>query len=641
MKKIILSLLALGTIAGVNAANPSAELLSTQTPVITPNHKFLQHFESLGNPVKANTRAASDWTFGYCAGLGSYIGMPAQYGGQYVLEEAIYIPEEFAKDWVNNKITSVSIGYGETSTMGVYVYITDSLDAEPSYMEEFTLQTPNAWNEVTLSRPYTITGKGFYLGYQTLAYAGEYPLGVDLISSNLKLGDIVGVFDNDGGGYDNLGLANGSNCIRFTMNGNVATDAEVIVDSMFGPQLIGQSDEDPFEFDVTMLNVGAPTLKNVELEFTIGGKPVTDLKTSYITTEGEDVPFGTLGLLVITGYVGDVTGNDLPVNLVITGLVDENDNVTPYYLEMEGSASVVAQTFKKNVVVEEFTGTWCGWCPRGIVGMEYMRKNYGGKGFIGIASHNGDPMAVPAYQEVNLAYSGGGYPSASFDRLYAPIQPGWETLEYYFDLMVGTPADAGVKVNAKYNEETQTITATATSTFGNDYNNADFALCFVVTQDHVGPYGQTNYYAGGNSGEAGMEEWEKKGAKPSTYFDEVARAVEGPFGIDGSIPSTIKAYQDYEYTVTFDTSDIDEFDYNESYVVAFIINNKNKGVIVNGDEVALGTPQAGVESIVAAQDGVYRVFNLQGVKVLETTDASAISNLGKGIYIINGKKVIL
>ena len=52
--------------------------------------------------------------------------------------------------------------------------------------------------------------------------------------------------------------------------------------------------------------------------------------------------------------------------------------------------------------------------------------------------------------------------------------------------------------------------------------------------------------------------------------------------------------------------------------------------------------EAGVESLVAApSDGVYRVYNLQGVKVLETKNAQEVGNLGKGIYIVNGKKVML
>lgn len=51
---------------------------------------------------------------------------------------------------------------------------------------------------------------------------------------------------------------------------------------------------------------------------------------------------------------------------------------------------------------------------------------------------------------------------------------------------------------------------------------------------------------------------------------------------------------------------------------------------------------AGVEAI-ELPDNVdsYKVFNLMGVKVLETKDKSEIKNLGKGIYIINGKKIAI
>lgn len=52
-------------------------------------------------------------------------------------------------------------------------------------------------------------------------------------------------------------------------------------------------------------------------------------------------------------------------------------------------------------------------------------------------------------------------------------------------------------------------------------------------------------------------------------------------------------------------------------------------------------PLAGVETITGEynNDGVYRVYNLQGLKIIETKDSSDINILPKGIYIVNGKKV--
>lgn len=50
----------------------------------------------------------------------------------------------------------------------------------------------------------------------------------------------------------------------------------------------------------------------------------------------------------------------------------------------------------------------------------------------------------------------------------------------------------------------------------------------------------------------------------------------------------------------------------------------------------------GIEEINAdSLNGVYNVYNLQGVKVMQTKDISKLGELGKGLYIINGKKVIL
>ena len=51
---------------------------------------------------------------------------------------------------------------------------------------------------------------------------------------------------------------------------------------------------------------------------------------------------------------------------------------------------------------------------------------------------------------------------------------------------------------------------------------------------------------------------------------------------------------------------------------------------------------SGVESIeIPEEDGSYKVYNLMGVKVLETKEKSEINNLGKGIYVVNGKKIAI
>lgn len=56
-----------------------------------------------------------------------------------------------------------------------------------------------------------------------------------------------------------------------------------------------------------------------------------------------------------------------------------------------------------------------------------------------------------------------------------------------------------------------------------------------------------------------------------------------------------------------------------------------------------GLPASGIEQVEAElpDDGMIRVYNLQGVKMMETKEISNLRNLAKGLYIINGKKVVL
>lgn len=62
----------------------------------------------------------------------------------------------------------------------------------------------------------------------------------------------------------------------------------------------------------------------------------------------------------------------------------------------------------------------------------------------------------------------------------------------------------------------------------------------------------------------------------------------------------------------------------------------------NTSSYIFGAAKSGVEELTEdiVSDQVYVVFNLQGVKVLETKDAGRLKELPKGVYVVNGKKVI-
>ena len=50
---------------------------------------------------------------------------------------------------------------------------------------------------------------------------------------------------------------------------------------------------------------------------------------------------------------------------------------------------------------------------------------------------------------------------------------------------------------------------------------------------------------------------------------------------------------------------------------------------------------SGVTGLEADETGLFRVYNLKGINILNTTDADALRSLDRGLYIVNGRKVLI
>lgn len=81
--------------------------------------------------------------------------------------------------------------------------------------------------------------------------------------------------------------------------------------------------------------------------------------------------------------------------------------------------------FTKKVVLEEFTGEWCGWCPEGAKIMNDLTAQYPST-FVGVAVHDGDPMEIASINSYLKTLTGvSGYPNGSVDRADAQGRGSW------------------------------------------------------------------------------------------------------------------------------------------------------------------------------------------------------------------------
>lgn len=326
---------------------------------------------------------------------------------------------------------------------------------------------------------------------------------------------------------------------------------------------------------VTIENHGALPLNSVAFSYTLEGELFTDtitgmnvapLKTTELT-HNIDI------LLTATG-VFPVDINVSHPNGVEDGNPDDND----------GSKFIfsLSEDLPKKVIVEEGTGTWCTWCPRGAVFMDSLAKAHADVA-IPIAVHNGDPMVIEDY-DGPFSSTLGGYPSGHVDRKILDTDP--STFITALDAVKTRIVPSAIEVDTDYDPDTRTVSFRATGYLSVATTVNDLRFWAVITEDSVtGPspgYDQINAYAGGGFGPmGGYENLPNPVPASMMVYDFVARALLGGFdGMPESVPDTLEAYE--EFVMEFSYVIPAEFEPEHMKAIVALIDEET-GEFLNGD----------------------------------------------------------
>lgn len=314
-----------------------------------------------------------------------------------------------------------------------------------------------------------------------------------------------------------------------------------------------------------------------------GTDPLTSIDYSYTVNGGDAVVESITGTNISGVYQFELT---TPVNIDTVG----DYNIVVTISNMNGgedanmdnnTASVTVSALEfaptKRVFGEEATGTWCGWCPRGAVMMDYMASTYPDT-WIGVAVHNNDPMTVTEYDD-GIGNFIGGYPSGLVDRTgdFDPLN--FESV-YLERINKIAPIDIRIE-NVIFNEETMELSFDVAADFLTTVEGARFNA--IITENGVtgssSGYDQANYYSGGANGEmGGYENLPDTVPAADMVYNHVGRAILGGWdGVDGSIASTIGAGESASYTFT--TTLNDSWNVDELEFVGLVI--ANNGEILN------------------------------------------------------------
>lgn len=578
---------------------------------------------------QAPTRGAEDdegyLVFGYCLGYANAVG---QVG---TLKAAIQVPDETAAELSGSQLTQVKIGFGTASSSKVTVYLSETLTSTPFYTQDVTLPVMNGWNVVKLDVPYEVTDKGFFIGYEYKnCRQGEYPIGVDEVITDNPYGDNVWA-----NGWDHIGSMFGSVCVQGVFEGDNLPQNDVDIINVSVPFSVKPSS--PFTVSAVIVNQGSNSIQDVGFDVMLDGKNVENV--SCVLPEGKIAP-GEFAEVEVSGITAEKEMTDLPISLILSkvnGVSNSN--------QANREATVYTACFnngvKRNMVVEEWTGTWCGWCVRGIVGMDYMEKTYGDKGFIGIAVHSGDRMEVASYGDFLNTWAIIGFPGCAINRSIE-TDPNMEDLENYFKEVTANQTYVDVtEIKAEYsNEDPRNLKVSAEVEFTAPVENGDYRIAFVVKENQVGPYGQSNYYAGSG---VDMDGWQNYSENRMWLFDDVARRITDCNGIPGSIPADVEKNTKVNYATTMQISNVTKL--SNCKLVAMVLNNRS-GEIVNASSISLyETGVSEIEEsavrISAERGGILvegeitecSVYDMGG-RFVGNAAAEKLIPVGSGVYVV-------
>ena len=418
-------------------------------------------------------------------------------------------------------------------------------------------------------------------------------------------------------------------------------------------------------------------------------KPITQL-TYSISVDGVNgaeksldlsspiEPMETASIPYITAFEDDGV-HTVELNI---SKVNGNTNINKHS-SAEYSIIALEKSADRVSVVEEQTGTWCGWCPRGHVALDLLNKQLGDK-VVTLAGHfaNGesqvDPMNIlgdnitsqaEAYADYGLIalyvsslLGGDGLPGAMFDRVVAAdpyvgantTKGKNGTYEYGATDLVNllkeeNPSEADFSMTASWADDKNTdIKVDLTTTFNyNRFGSFPYGVAFVLSENGMTGKGanwkQLNYYsklAGVNGASdfnnPDMAAWFKAGSYVSTTYDNVVVQAWNPLG-DAAIVDKSKTDIDKGEVIHFSTtlkvnSDLIQ-NYNNLTLSALLVN-LNSLAVVNAAKVVLGNCAAGIEDVNSeANNNVVSRYNVNGMR---------INGAQKGLNIVklaNGKVV--
>lgn len=500
------------------------------------------------------------------------------YSKQTTIDAAFFIPANHGivsgtkinaiRFWMGDDLSSIS------SDLTLWISKSLPLDISSSDYTQIVSKSSLAGrlNEIILSTPYNVGNAGIYVGFSFSISARSFP--VMSGGNNVENGFF---YRTSGNNWDDFYEYSYGNLAMQVLLDDVSLSNNSATPSDFVTTYVEK--DGSVSVPVKVTNYGKESIASISYTITTNGSTSAEQSLQM-----NNVEFNTTEVVYIP-FTSDAEAKKYSKTLTITKV----NGAANQARTKSSTGNLITIKDKPEVVpvVEEFTATWCGYCPYGMVGMEKTHEAYGDKVAL-IAIHKDDVMETRDYSSITTK----NYPSSRINREKV-VYPTSSSLEYYIERAFNRVTVGNILAEARWTGNDQSEISIDTKTkFVYTDDNGQYGIAYVLVEDGLSGSGydwlQSNYLSGG-SGDSEMQFWYDAGSSVSGLeFNHVAVAAWSvKDGVDGSVNSKIVEgdTQNYSFKANIANNTLIQ-DKSKLKVIALLID-RSTGAIVNATQTTI------------------------------------------------------
>lgn len=290
---------------------------------------------------------------------------------------------------------------------------------------------------------------------------------------------------------------------------------------------------------------------------------------TFIVVDSEDVNITSQSVILIDG--NSISGSTfVPLQAKTYEATSSYESLVSNKIDF---TATLPSSFSKKAVVEDFTGTWCGWCPR-VSHAASLVEEQTDKVFV-VGVHNRDQMANSFGSALEGEFSIPGFPTAYVDRAntWAGNQP--SNIEQVLNAAVGT-VNVGLAIDSSLTGSILDFKVYQ----GFLQNMTGVKLVVFVLEDGIlaDQINYTSYYGGaGSSGVRTIVDFEHNGVLRYAATDVMGDPTTSTAGV-------------HEKSYSVDLSSYDVLVPENTGILAMLVDDSGK-VLYNAQYVIAGQNQ--------------------------------------------------